>query len=115
MALSALQRQAAETLLRAFCEARVPQHARSQVRLEYQVRGNSLLLIERRVPWNDPEGEWTSSSTAKFTFEPQRHIWKLLWRDRNGRFHQFDPVVESARIADLIAVVDEDPTCMFWG
>lgn len=115
MPLPKLQRQSAEALIKVFCEDRVPQHARSQVRLEYQIRGNSIVLIERRIPWNDPEGEWTSSPTAKFTFEQQRHVWKLLWPDRNSRFHQFDPPMESTRISELIAFVDKDPTCIFWG
>lgn len=114
MPLPVLQRQSAEALIKAFCEERVPQHARSQVRLEYQIRGNSIVLIERRVPWNDPNGEWTSSPTAKFTFDPRRHSWRLLWRDRNSCFHQFDPSVESPRIAELIEFVDRDPTCIFW-
>jgi hypothetical protein len=115
MPLPTLQRQSAEALIEAFCEKRVPLHARSQVRLEYQIRGNSIILIERRIPWNDPDGEWTSSPTAKFTFDQKRHLWKLLWPDRNGRFHKFDPPMESSRIADLIESVDRDETCIFWG
>ena len=115
MPLPPLQRQSAEALLKAFCEERVPLHARSQVRLEVESRGNSFMLVERRVPWDDPDGEWTSSPAAKFTFDQQRRVWKLLWRDRNDKFHHFDPPMESSKIADLINFVDQDPTCIFWG
>jgi hypothetical protein len=115
MPLPTLQLQSAEALIEAFCEKRVPLHARSQVRLEYQIRGNSIILIERRIPWNDSDGERTSSPTAKFTFDQKRHLWKLLWHDQNGSFHNFDPPIESSRIADLIEIVGQDKTRIFWG
>ena len=113
--LSNMQLQAAEASIKVFCEERVPQHARSQVRLEYRVRGNSITLIERRVPWEDPIGKWTSLPIAKFSFDQQSNTWKLLRSDSNGRFHHFDPPMESPLIAKLIAFVDKDPTGTFWG
>ena len=39
----------------------------------------------------------------------------LLARDRNLKFHRFDPVPSSRRIEELIWAVDEDRTGIFWG
>jgi hypothetical protein len=36
-----------------FCEDRLPEDARTQMRLEVAVRGSSITLIDRRAPWND--------------------------------------------------------------
>lgn len=115
MTLPPLQHQAAEALLGAYCEKRIPEFVRSQLRLEYRIRGDSAELIERRVPWRDPEGEWTSAPMAKFTFDEESNLWTLKWRDRNGRFHEFAPTVKAAKLGDLIEVVDRDETGIFWG
>ena len=115
MTLPHLQRRAAEALLGAFCEKRVPAHARPQLRLEYLIRGNSAEIIERRVPWKDPHDECTSSPVAKFTFSEKSRLWTLKWLDRNSRWHQFDPYVQSPRLGELLATVDKDTTAIFWG
>jgi len=39
----------------------------------------------------------------------------LFWRDRNLRFHGYDPLAPSPRIDDLLTEVDRDPICIFWG
>ena len=44
-----------------WCAARVPEHARDQVRVECQVAAGHLTIVERRVPWREDFGpEWTS-------------------------------------------------------
>lgn len=39
--------------VRRFCETKIPEHARHQVRLETTVRGNSVTVVERRAPWRE--------------------------------------------------------------
>ena len=44
-----------------WCAARVPEHARHQVRVECQVAPRHLTIVERRAPWREDFGpEWTS-------------------------------------------------------
>lgn len=44
-----------------------------------------------------------------------QQTWELYWRDRNLRFHAYNRVGPSANIDELLAEVDRDPTCIFWG
>jgi len=39
----------------------------------------------------------------------------LIRRDRNLRFHIYDLLSPSRRVEDLLAEIDRDPTCIFWG
>ena len=39
----------------------------------------------------------------------------LFWRDRNLRFHGYDPLEPWQRMNDLLTELDRDPTCIFWG
>ena len=43
-----------------WCAARVPEHARHQVRVECELAPRHLTIIERRAPWREDFGpEWT--------------------------------------------------------
>ena len=109
-------RTRAEMLLRRYCDKRVPDHARHQVRLEFEMRGSTATLVERRVPWRPitPDEEWTRSPVARLRFDPATGQWSLDWRDRNRRWHPYDfqPVED---LTELLAEVDRDPTGIFWG
>jgi Protein of unknown function (DUF3024) len=35
-------------------------------------------------------------------------------RDRNLRFHVYDPLAPSNQVEDLLTEVDRDPTGIFW-
>ena len=74
-----------------WCAARVPEHARHQVRLECQVAPRHLTIVERRAPWREDLGpEWTSCPIARLRYTTVDKSWTLYWRDRNLRFHLYD-------------------------
>jgi hypothetical protein len=56
MGLPELVRRSAEQKIRDLCERRVPPDARREVRLEYNVRGNSITIVERWTPAIGPSG-----------------------------------------------------------
>jgi hypothetical protein len=44
-----------------WCAARVPEHARHQVRVECEIAPRYVTIVERRAPWReDFRPEWTS-------------------------------------------------------
>jgi len=99
-----------------WCAVRVPEHARHQVRVECEVAPRHLTIVERRAPWREDFGpEWTSLPIARLRYTASERTWTLFWRDRNLRFHGYDPLAPSPRIDDLLAEIDCDPTCIFWG
>ena len=99
-----------------WCDARVPDHARHQVRVECQVAARDLTILERRAPWHADAGpEWTSFPIARLHYTKATKRWTLYWRDRNLRFHAYDQLPASPHIDDLLTEIDSDPTCIFWG
>ena len=99
-----------------WCAVRVPDHARHQVRVECQVAARHLTIVERRAPWREDLGpEWISFPIARLRYTAANKSWTLYWRDRNLRFHIYDPLPPSNRIDDLLTEIDRDPTCIFWG
>ena len=99
-----------------FCDARVPEHARYQVRLDVEVDSRTITIVERRAPWRPEAGpEWTRFPIARMRYEAKTKRWTLYWRDRNLRFHHYDRLRPSASLDDLIGEVERDPTRIFWG
>jgi Protein of unknown function (DUF3024) len=99
-----------------WCAARVPEHARHQVRVECQLAPRHLTILERRAPWHDDLGPgWTNLPIARLRYTIADKSWTLHWRDRNLRFHSYDSLGPSQRVEDLLTEIDRDPTCIFWG
>ena len=99
-----------------WCAARVPEHARHQVRVECEPAPRHLTIVERRAPWREDFGpEWTSFPIARLRYTAVSKSWTLYWRDRNLRFHRYDLLAPSSRIDDLLTEIDRDPTSIFWG
>jgi hypothetical protein len=102
--------------VRRWCAARVPEHARHQVRVECDAAPRHLTIIERRAPWHDNLGtDWTALPIARLRYTAAARAWTLYYRDRNLRFHSYDMLAPSPRVDDLLAELDRDPTSIFWG
>ena len=99
-----------------WCAARVPDHARHQVRVECEIAPRHLTVVERRAPWREDYGpEWTSLPIARLRWNATTKTWTLYWRDRNLRFHHYDRAPATANIQTLLDELDRDPTAIFWG
>lgn len=116
MPIPELTRRSAETRVRAFCNRRIPPHARDQVRLEHSVRGDAITIIERRPPWREDFGpEWSSMKIAQLRFDLASSRWTLWWSDRNERWHRYEDLDPTSDLDVLLVEIDEDPTAIFWG
>jgi len=99
-----------------WCERRIPAQYRAGLRLELEVAGQAITIVERRPPWRpDLHREWSRSPVARLRYNATTRRWTLYWRDRNQRFHRYDLHPLSARLEDLLAEIDRDPTGIFWG
>jgi hypothetical protein len=102
--------------IRRYVDARVPPHATHQVRLEVEVQGTSVTIIERRAPWRADIGpEWTSFPVARLRYSPTHAAWTLFWRDRNLHWHRYDKIDRAPNVDPLLAEIEGDPTAIFWG
>ena len=102
-------------LLDEYCERKVPPHARHQVRLVHEARGNSLTLLEMRAPWDGSDRPWTKLPIARFRFDPETGDWELRCFDRNAKSHLFEPMASTKRFDALLEEVERDRTGIFWG
>lgn len=110
-------RDAALSAVEVFCDSRIPEEHRQEVRLECSRRGNSITITERRAPWN-PEligPDWTSMKIAQLRYEQSSKQWTLYCADRNERWWPYDNIGPSASVDPLLAEVDADPIGIFWG
>lgn len=99
-----------------WCRERVPEAALHQVRVECEVAPTSVTIVERRAPWREDLGpEWTRLPVARLRYPRTTGEWSLHCRDRNLRFHRYDRVRPTARVEELLAEIDRDPTGIFWG
>ena len=92
-----------------WCEGRVPEHARHQVRVECEVNGSYLTIVECRAPWRDDFGpDWTRLPVARLRYTKASRTWTLYRRDRNLRFHRYDRINPSENVSTLIDEIDRE-------
>lgn len=97
-----------------FCAGRVPLEFAEEIRVEHEVRGRSVTILECRPPWRPPPTEWTRKRVAQLRHDDVAKRWRLYWADRNGRWHPY-VTPESGHVDDLLKAIDEDATGIFWG
>ena len=95
-----------------FCDKRVPGHLRHEARLEPQVRGRLVTIVDCRPPWHPGDAEWSRVPIAQLRFDPASGTWTLHWSDPTGRWHLYD-LIEPGTAQQMIEELDEDPTCTF--
>jgi hypothetical protein len=106
-------RKEIERIISDYCVNRIPEHARHQVKMIYNIRGNSITIFEERPHWQDPTHK-IKSPIAQFRYNTNTEKWSLYYADRNLRWHNYE--FKSTRdIRILLQEVDEDPTHIFWG
>ena len=94
----------------------LPEQAREQVRYELEVADRHLTLVECRAPWRaGPGEEWTRFPIVRFHYVKARQEWSTYWRDRNLKFHRYDPLPPTPALDDLLVAVDADQSGIFWG
>ena len=113
MALIEFERRRIDKLLDEFARRRIPLELKDQLRLGWRFRGDSVTLWQSRPLLGAP-ARWSESNVARFCRDEQGG-WVLHWPDRNGRWHAYEGLEPRRRIEDLLRVVDDDPTGIFWG
>ena len=96
-----------------FCDERLPEEMRSEVRLGHEVRGEAITIVEHRAPWTG-EGDWTSTQIAQLRHDSRRDAWSLYWMRHTGRWEPCQAAA-SNDVAPLLGEIDADPDGVFWG
>jgi pimeloyl-ACP methyl ester carboxylesterase len=113
VALPELTRKRVDNQLKAYCERRVPPHARDQVRMSYAIRGDRVTLHEERVAFDQP-GTWIKIPIAQLRLSDSGE-WALYCCDRNTRWFLYRHAEPARDIGALLGAMDDDKTGIFWG
>jgi DUF3024 family protein len=101
--------------IRRFAQKRLPAGLANEVRLEVEVEGASVTMVERRPPWSPDFGpEWSHQPIAQLRFDAARSTWALLWPRANG-LRQRCELPPTTTVDRLLAELDADPEGVFWG
>jgi len=93
----------------------MPTHVASQLRYELDLYRNALTLMEcRPTLLDDPGSDWFRVPFTRLRFTRSRG-WELYWADRDSNFHVYDSIEPTQNVAILLAEIDDDPTCIFFG
>ena len=114
MALTDMQTAQVHKQLTAYCAKRVPAAVRAKVRVGYRIEGSSVVLYEERPAFRAPH-DWQEMVIAKFTYVGTQRVWRLYCQHRDLRWHTYEALPITSNFAALLAEVDADPTCIFWG
>lgn len=115
MSLPVLTLHLAQSKLAAYCAQKLPPELHDQVRLEVEIEGENLTLIESRPHFRTPE-TWTRLPVARFRYNPGSGAWSL-YSPHLGKSEKWQtyPAKPERDIGKLIALVDADDTGVFWG
>jgi len=114
MGLPQFLRKTVEKKFQKYCDMKVPEAIRYQLRLEFKIRGNNVTLIEERPAFGNPD-IWISIPIAQFRYNPDDETWYLYCCYRNLRWHLYHLISSNRDMDVLIREVEKDPTGIFWG
>jgi hypothetical protein len=106
----AVPREAAQ-LVELGCEGRDLPEFRDRARLESIAKGNKITIYECT---RELDGDWLRVPSAQFRYDPRTQVWTLHWIDRDSKWHIVQ-VMPTFEITELLAEVEADPYCLFFG
>jgi hypothetical protein len=87
-----------------------------EMRIEMDVDARAMTILECRPSWPEDSGsEWIRQEIARLRYTKSTGLWTLFWPDRHSKFHRYDDLDPMPTIDRLLAEVDADPMCIFWG
>jgi hypothetical protein len=101
-----------------WCDRRVPNQLRDQVRVEYRLRGRNITIVECRPPFMPELGpDWTETRVAQLRYTPpppDGGEWTLHWSDSHNRWHPAPDVPAASGPGPLLATIESNPHGIFW-
>lgn len=114
MALSEFEIKRVEKLVGDYIETHRPApEIRSQLDIGYRLAGQSLEIFTIRPAF---DGSRTiESAVAKATWVKRQNHWQLYWQRQDLRWHAYDPRPFCRTLEEVLAEIEADPHCCFWG
>lgn len=114
MALTEIELQRIAKHVGGLCDRRSPAKFRNELRFEYTVSGQDVLIEEVRPAWDDPSVH-TRRGIAKLRFVRTTTQWQLFWLRASGRWESYEPLQAAHTIDALVQEIERDPHGCFFG
>jgi len=87
---------------------------RNQRDISYKIEGQSILIIEIRPFFKDPNQK-IESPIAKTTFIKAKNHWKVFWMRGNLKWYSYEPKPIVRTLKEFTELVKKDEYHCFWG
>ena len=114
MAFSEIELRRIDEVIGGLCRRRSPAHLADKLKLAYEVKGHNVVVFEVRPDWQDPTHRMRTP-IARFRFVRTTRVWTLFWMRADLKWHLYAPAKAVADLVSLVAVVDRDEHCAFFG
>jgi len=114
MAFTANELRRIDRLVGRLCRRRSAEWESAGGRLEYDVAGHRVVVVEARPIWNEPAAAWPRYPVAKLTFVRKAAVWRLFWRRSVRKWSRYGPLPYSRELRTLLKEIDRDPHCCFF-
>jgi hypothetical protein len=114
MSFNDIEMQRIKKIVGGFCEEKIPDHLRSQIKVFYEVRGYDVKIIETR-PHYMKSNEWAETPIARLKYDPDTMEWQLYWVRASGKWEKYAGLKPTNHLRLLIEEIEKDPYCLFWG
>lgn len=84
------------------------------MREEQKIQGQSIEIFFLRPAFQRP-GQCVEDAVAKLRCVRARGVWQLFSKRADGRWHRYDPVPETASLAEALQIINEDVWHGFFG
>lgn len=113
--LPAEVKRSVDSILRRYCRERIPLRLRGKVKIEYEIKGGAVTLVECRPRYEDPEGQWTRTPFGQIRFDGSKKLWRLFCADRNERWHRYKSQEPNTSLEALLMAIELDDSGIFFG
>jgi hypothetical protein len=93
---------------------RPPPEIRDKVDYRADIRGSEVTIALVRPAYDD-RTRMVEHPFAKAWWIGTKKVWRLYWMRADMRWHSYQPMPEALTLDAVLAEVDRDPHCCFFG
>jgi len=97
-----------------FCRRHTRPELVHELRLGYEIAGQSVVVFEERPDWWDA-AQRMRNPLAKFRYVRTSGSWNLYWHRADLKWHRYQPAAPTSDLAALVEIVERDECGAFFG
>jgi hypothetical protein len=114
MPFNDIEQQRIRKIVGGFCEERIPDHLRNQIKVFFEVRGFEVRIMESRPSFMNSH-KWMDHPIAKLRYDPYTLEWELYWMRATGKWQKYHELKPTNRLQSVVDEIKEDRFQVFWG